>query len=256
MTNDQFFTHPMIAELCLSRLRLDDYPTIIEPSCGNGSFFKLLPKRAIGIEIDAAVACERAVIMDFFNYQANRRRHPILVVGNPPFGRISNLAVRFFNHAAGFADTIAFIVPATFRRFSIQNRLDLKFRCQHDEPIPSGSFQPKTMKARCVFQIWKHTAHPRSLVMVQHSPDFWSCRRSEADIAMKAYGGSGDCGTIIEPEEVVNPRAYHFLKLRVPSIRQRLATLDFYPLSADTVRQDSLGMSDLYYLYGQKFPNA
>ncbi len=72
---------------------------------------------------------------------------------------------------------------------------------------------------------------------------------------MKAYGGSGDCGTIIEPQAVVNPRAYHFLKLRIPSIRHRLKTLEFYPLSRFTVRQDSLGMSDLYYLYGLRYPN-
>ena len=196
-------------------------------------------------------------MQDFFTLQLTNKRHPILFVGNPPFGLNSSLAVKFFNHAAGIADKegdeIAFIVPATFRRFSVQNRLDLNYHCRFTEEIPMGSFIPKTMHARCVFQIWQRRSKPRKKIVVEPSPDFWHCKRSEADIAMKAYGGSGDCGTIIEPEEVINPKAYHFLKLRTPSIRHRLAKLDYYPLSAHTVRQDSIGMTDLYYLYNQKF---
>lgn len=251
MLNDQFFTQPAIAEICLSRLSLDEYPTIIEPSCGNGSFFNLLPKGSIGIDIE--VSCPGALVMDFFDFRLDRWEHPILVVGNPPFGHNSSLAVKFFNYSAEFADTIAFIVPATFQRVSIQNRLSMCFRCKHTEKIPKDSFTPR-MQARCVFQIWYRGQRKRTKVKVVPSRDFWSCKRGEADIAIKAYGGSGDCGDIIEPEEVVNPKAYHFLKLRIPSIRKRLENLDCYPLAGYTVRQDSIGMSDLFYLYQKKFP--
>lgn len=251
---DQFFTVTVIAELCLQRLDLHKYPTIIEPSCGDGSFFKLLPSHAIGIEIDPKVACVGARIMDFFDYQPDNLPTPILIVGNPPFGRISSLAIRFFNHAASFADTIAFIVPATFRRFSVTNRLNLHFHCHHDEVIPKGSFRPKTMQARCVFQIWERQLTQRIRVIIPTSEDFWPVPRKEADIALKAYGGSGDCGTIIPPEDVVNPRAYHFLRIRNRTVIERLQRLPYYPLASYTVRQDSIGLSDLYWLYSQSEP--
>jgi hypothetical protein len=254
MLNDQFFTQPVLAEICVSRLNIAEYPTIIEPSCGTGSFLQCLPKRTIGIELDKTIACPGAVIGDFFDYKPCKLKSPILVIGNPPFGKVSSLAIQFFNHATTFADTIAFIVPATFLRVSVTNRLSLDFRCKHSECIPKGSFQPRTMQARCVFQIWQKSPYKRKRIKIQKSSDFWPCARKDADIALKAYGGSGDCGTIIPPNEARNPRAYHFLKLKTPVIKKRLELLDYYPLAGYTVRQDSIGLSDLYYLYKLKYP--
>ena len=48
-------------------------------------------------------------------------------LGNPPFGKNCSLAIKFFNKAAEFADLIAFIIPRTFKRISIQNKLNLNF---------------------------------------------------------------------------------------------------------------------------------
>jgi predicted RNA methylase len=63
---------------------------------------------------------------DFFT--ADHQHQPgLMVIQNPPFGRGSDLAIRFFNKAATFADYIAQIVPRTFRRPSIQNRLGDNF---------------------------------------------------------------------------------------------------------------------------------
>jgi len=43
----------------------------------------------------------------------------ILVYGNPPFGEQSNLAIKFFNESAKIADTIAFVLPLSFKKDSI-----------------------------------------------------------------------------------------------------------------------------------------
>ena len=79
-----------------------------------------------------------------------------MVIGNPPFGKISSFAVRFFNKSAEYAEVIAFIVPRTFKRVSVQNRLNLNFHLIYNEDLPMKPccFEPK-MGAKCCFQIWK-----------------------------------------------------------------------------------------------------
>ena len=114
---DQFYTLPQVARECVDTLlqyvSFDDYDVILEPSAGTGSFFELLPTtKRKGIDLEPK--CDHVETMNFFDFVAEPNTS-YCVVGNPPFGRISSTAVKFFNHAATFASVIAFIrlfVPA------------------------------------------------------------------------------------------------------------------------------------------------
>lgn len=55
----------------------------LEPSAGDGAFFKKLGDGAVGIEIDPSVACSGLKIMDFFDYSTNNKFDTI--IGNPPY---------------------------------------------------------------------------------------------------------------------------------------------------------------------------
>jgi len=79
-----------------------------------------------------------------------------LVIGNPPFGRVSSLAIKFFNYSATWANVIAFIIPRTFRKISVQNKLDNMFHLVYDEEISNNPccFSPQMM-VKCCFQIWE-----------------------------------------------------------------------------------------------------
>ena len=128
---------------------------ILEPSAGNGSFLLNLPiKKIIGIDI--LPEHESIIEKDFFTYMPPEDCKNVLVIGNPPFGKVSSLAISFFNHASKWANVIAFIVPRTFRRTSVQNRLNLNFNLIYDEELPTKPccFKPK-MAVKCCFQIWK-----------------------------------------------------------------------------------------------------
>ena len=91
--------------------------------------------------------------MDFLKFKPKENKK-YLIIGNPPFGRSSSIAIKFFNKAALFSDCIAFILPRTFKRISIQNRLDLNFSLIYtkDLPVKPCCFIPK-MEAKCCFQI-------------------------------------------------------------------------------------------------------
>jgi hypothetical protein len=263
---DKFYTVPVISEKCLknigSRYDWSDWGLVIEPSAGNGSFLTRIPTdKKIGIDISP----EHADIIkkDFLTYTPPSDIGKILVVGNPPFGKISSLAIKFFNHASKWADVIAFIIPRTFRRVSVHNKLDTNFHLVFDEEIPISpcSFSPPMM-AKCCFQIWekKEIKRIKCELSTNHKDwDFLAFGAKDkkgqptppngADFAMRAYGGK--CGEIIHTGlENLRPKSWHWIKSKINknTLIERFKTLD-YTLSTDTARQNSMGRGELVMLY-------
>jgi len=269
MNLDQFYTKPEIAEKCFNTLKkfidFKNYDYIVEPSAGNGSFFKLIDERKrIGFDLDPK--WDGIVKMNYFDFLPNDK-YKYIVVGNPPFGKISSLAVKFFNKSAEYADVIAFIIPRTFKRVSIQNNLNLSFHLIYNEdlPVTPCSFEPK-MSSKCCFQIWKKQDIPRKLTVYDKThPDFNFVKLGPkdknnqptppkgADFVIKAYGAN--CGTIIETNlNNLRPKSWHWMKANInpKQLKKRFKTLD-YSMSKDTVRQDSIGQRELIYLYKCKY---
>ena len=122
---DQFYTKPEVVDRVLSLINCSLFDYVVEPSAGAGDFLRRLPKDTrVGIDLEPAdPEIEQG---DFFDFKPATTKN-VLTIGNPPFGKNSSLAVKFFNHAASFSDCIAFIVPRTFRKPSIINRLHQNF---------------------------------------------------------------------------------------------------------------------------------
>ncbi len=263
---DKFYTKPEIVRRCISRIEnWDIWDLVIEPSAGCGNFFEQIPvtnKYGMDIKPD----CDSIKKMNFFDYTPHISGK-ILVIGNPPFGKNSSLAVKFFNHAAQWAECIAFVIPKTFRRISIQNQLNLSFHLTHDEDIPTKpcSFVP-TMSVKCCFQIWKKGDTKRESIKLPITHNDWEFMQfgpkddrnqptppTGADFAVLAYGGK--CGRIQTTDlKKLRPKSWHWIKsnIDVDTLKQRFETLD-YSISEDTARQNSIGKSDLVYLYSSKF---
>jgi hypothetical protein len=277
---DKFYTITSIAKRCISKVGdhydWDQWGIVIEPSAGNGSFFMQLPvekERKVGIDI--LPEHPEIIKQDFFTYSPSLSPLPskrILVIGNPPFGRVSSLAIKFFHHAAKWADVIAFIVPRTFRRVSVQNKLDLHFHLVYDEEIPTTpcSFTPPMM-AKCCFQIWERRSESRSLITLDVSHTDWKFLSfgpkdvlgqptppEGADFAIRAYGGK--CGEIvsdIDQLKDLRPKSWHWIKCLVggPNKKVLIERFEFldYSLSKDTARQNSIGRGELVQLYSESF---
>lgn len=272
---DKFYTVPSVARACIDSVgSLYDWTSwdlIVEPSAGNGSFSCPLiagpvPSVAMDIVPEAAGIEER----DFFTYVPPSDKKKILVIGNPPFGRVSSLAIKFFNHAASWATAIAFIVPRTFRRISVQNRLSLNFALIHDEDIPMEpcSFNPP-MQAKCCFQIWVKQRVERPMIDLPTTHEDWEflgfgpkddagqpTPPLGADFALRAYGGR--CGDIVSGAAALaalRPKSWHWIlckKIDAATLMARFAALD-YSLSTDTARQNSIGRAELVQLYVEKY---
>ena len=266
---NKFYTKKTISLKCLEILKnyisYKNYDYILEPSAGNGSFFNEIPQdKRIGIDLQPdCIGIEK---MDFFDFVPKKDKI-YLVVGNPPFGKSTSLAIKFFNKSAKFANCIAFIIPRTFKRVSIQNKLDLKFNLVYNEDLPTKPccFTPK-MNAKCCFQIWMKNEIPRKIISYdENHPDFVFLKLGPkdnknqptppkyADFAIKAYGSN--CGQINKTNlQNLRPKSWHWIKsnINIEELKIRFQNLD-YSISKDTVRQDSIGKKDLIHLYKCKY---
>jgi hypothetical protein len=263
---DKFYTIPACSKRCIDKVcelyDITKWDLIIEPSAGNGSFFDQIPsKNKIGIDI--MPEHPNIARQDFFDYAPPKNKKKILIIGNPPFGRVSSLAVKFFNHAAQFATVIAFLVPRTFRKISIQNKLDDRFHLVYDEEIPNNPccFSPQMM-VKCCFQIWEKRSTRREFIDLPMTHPHWEFLKmgpndpqgqptppTNADFAMRAYGGAiGEIRT--SGLEDLRPKSWHWFKANIDKERlieifQRLDYLN----SLNTARQNSMGRGELVGLY-------
>ena len=161
---DSFYTKSEIAKRFVQKvdslINLSSFDYVIEPSAGSGRILDFLPKTAIGVDIHP----ERDDIIksNWFDYMVESSplymdNPSIAIVGNPPFGSNSKLAVEFFLHAASMdAQAIAFIVPRSWMKFSVQNRLPRNYDLMWSAVLPDDSFTfgDDDYSVRCVAQLW------------------------------------------------------------------------------------------------------
>lgn len=263
---DKFYTIPTYSKKCIDKVfelyDINKFELIIEPSAGNGSFLNQInSKNKIGLDIEPEG--QDILKMDFFNYHPHLASENVLVMGNPPFGKVSSLAIKFFNHAAKWSTIIAFIVPRTFRKPSVQNKLDNNFHLIYDEdvPIKPCCFQPQMM-VKCCFQIWEKRDTKRQTINLPTKHEHWEFLAFGplddkgqptppigADFAMRAYGGKiGE----IKKENLNNlrPKSWHWIKSNIDKeeLILRFNKLD-YSDSLNTARQNSMGRGELIRLY-------
>lgn len=253
-TLDKFYTKSAVARQCiaffetcsgieLSKSRAD----ILEPSAGAGAFLDHLPDATLAY--DLAPEDPRVERQDFLGLT---REAPAIVIGNPPFGKASRLAVKFFNHAAGFASHIAFIVPRTFEKSSVQNRLDRSFSLIGQMPLKRDSFTfaGESYAVPCAFQVWARTLEQRPVITLPRvHPDFSFVRREAADFAFQRVGVRA--GTVKVRFEAASAASHHFIRSNVPleSLLSRFAEIDFSDVKARTAGNPSISKTELVALY-------
>jgi hypothetical protein len=263
---DKFYTISSYSKTCIDKTfelySESQFDLIVEPSAGNGSFFNQLPSHN-KVGIDISPENQNITKMDFFNFIPPANKTNILVIGNPPFGKVSSIAIKFFNHAAKWANIIAFIIPRTFRRPSVQNKLDKMFHLMYDEDVPTKPccFTPQ-MTVKCCFQIWEKKEIVRPFVDLPTKHDDWDflpygpidkfgqpTPPFGADFAMRAYGGKiGEIKT--DKLDELRPKSWHWIKSKIEKkeLINRFGNLD-YSDSLNTARQNSMGRGELVRLY-------
>lgn len=260
---DKFYTKADVANYLIDKILKTvslDKLMFLEPAAGNGSFVKPLIKRKLEV-VAYDILPENKIIKkaDFLVLDFKKIEHQkVAVIGNPPFGRVSSLAIRFFNKSAEFADYICFIVPKTFRKESVINKLDSNFWLVHDEDLPRNSFllNNKPHDVPCCFQIWERRSSQR-IVEPEIEMDFFEYTKDplEADLAIRRVGSNA--GKAIEQDLIaLSIQSHYFIVLNKISKKHFLnkyKKINFSPVINNTAGIRSLSKKELAKLINENF---
>ncbi|MCF0126143.1 MAG: SAM-dependent methyltransferase, partial [Clostridia bacterium] len=192
---DRFYTKEEVAKKCISFIKnIEDFNIIIEPAAGRGSFSSNI-NNCLAFDIEPKAP--NIIKADWFSIDKNKFLKPnnkILIVGNPPFGQQNSIAIKFFNESSKIADTIAFILPKSFKKDSIKNRLNLNFHLIFEKELEEKSFefQNKEVSIPCIFQIWKKQNTPRTKVRLKTTTKYFDFvdDKTKADFRIQRVGGN------------------------------------------------------------------
>jgi len=245
---DQFYTNKEVAKEFYNYLdhqfSLEDY-FLIEPSSGEGAFSDLFHSNSISLDLDPKK--DYIIKQDFFdfNFSSLDISIPVFSIGNPPFGKNSSLAVKFFNKSAEYSKYIAFIIPKTFKKVSVQNKLNLSFHLIQEIELQKNSFvfnnQPYDVP--CVFQVWEKKDLLRDKVKTNIKSKYFDfVSKDDGEFAIRRVGGLA--GKVILSFEDYKEPSHYFIKSKI-DIEDLLDILvDGYP-QFNSIAKNSAGNPSL-----------
>jgi hypothetical protein len=178
-----------------------------------------------------------------------------ITISNPPFGRNNSLSIPFFNHAASVSDAICFVVPRSWRKWSVTNRLDLNFELVFDKDLDidyvdstGDLISDKSRLATC-FQIWSRTLTPRLPVRIKDMGVIEKVSPELADISLTVFGYG--CGQLKQDFDRVPNTTQLFLKLIHPKALAALQSVDFSKFYKSTAYTEALSIQEINYLLNE-----
>jgi hypothetical protein len=266
-TADQFYTNPSIAIACVNTI-LQKYPEShkykwIEPSAGSGAFLNALPSPIDKIGIDIQPGAPNIQQADFLTWslpQSQQLHQPIMVFGNPPFGRQSATAKAFIAKACNFASIIAFILPKSFTKPSMYKAFDPKFHCTYSEEVPSNSFliNNTPYDVPCIFQIWERrtTDRPKEEKIIESGFEYIKLQETlpmtpplpEYHIAFRRVGVYAGKAHAYSPTTQYSTQSHHFIRFNseyAPHLNKIIEKINSHTFPSNTVGPRSLSKSEI-----------
>ena len=221
-TIDKYYTKEACVQVCLDLVKkyieLDsNKDLVIEPSAGNGSFIsgiKLLCNNFIFY--DLAPENSEIIKQDYLNlnyYDFKNKFNNIHIIGNPPFGRQSSLAIQFIKKSCEFCSSLSFILPKSFKKDSLKKTFPLNFHLMYEVDLPEKSFLVDDVEHNvpCVFQIWEKKMHNRVINEKLEPNNFIFVEKTQQpDISFRRVGVNA--GTIDINIDEKSIQSHYFIK--------------------------------------------
>lgn len=214
---DKFYTCDETVDVVLEKViqfvSITSNDLVIEPSAGDGSFVKKLRyDNVIGIDIQPETS--GIVKCDFFEYKVPSGFDKIHVIGNPPFGKNGSMALKFMKHSMGFAESVSFILPKSFKKESLMMKIPRNFELAYQIDLQRNSFLVNGEKydVPCVFQIWKKNDEGKLRTFDTISPIGFSFVKKKEfhHIAFRRVGGKS--GKVTVDTENCNINCFYFIR--------------------------------------------
>jgi predicted RNA methylase len=256
---EQFFTPRAVADDVTARV-LAVVPdalerTWLEPAGGTGAFVDAA--RAAGVQdvVSCDIEPRHPLVAQGDFLQLPLAVSHAVAVGNPPFGRNNSLSIPFFNRAARYSDHIAFIVPRSWRKWSVTNRLDRQFHLLADDELSinyedaDGQVSRARPLLRTCLQIWERRAERRPRIAVEDRRVIARATPEEADVALTIFGFG--CGTVKTefPRRKITTELY--LTLLHPRALEALQAVDYTRFSRNVAYTEALSIHEVNYLLNE-----
>jgi predicted RNA methylase len=256
---EQYYTPTDLAEQLISEVLvlvpdLADRK-ILEPAGGTGSFLKAAAQVGAKDFLSFDIEPKHANVTKANFLAAKLSGENAVTISNPPFGRNNSLSIPFFNKAANHSEFICFIVPRSWRKWSVINRLDRRFHlvADHDIQIDYEDDSGEKLSVRnnlaTCFQIWqrKESLRPKYSVLDQGLIE--KTTPMNADVALTIFGFS--CGRVQTDFERKPNTTKMFLKLHHPNALKALQSIDFGRFSKNTAYTQALSLPEINYLLNE-----
>lgn len=219
-TTDKFYTSPQAVNLCFQafqeEVKVSPDDILLEPSAGNGAFIEPLSRFGVKcLFYDLYPEHPSVVKQDYLTLPNPSGK--IHVIGNPPFGRQSSLAVKFIRKSAEFASTISFILPKSFKKQSYQDKIPRRFHLLREIDLPEDSFllAGKPHHVPCVFQIWERREVDREVEEKQTPVGYTFVKKGDTPhISFRRVGVYA--GNISREFENKSEQSHYFLRFDNP----------------------------------------
>jgi predicted RNA methylase len=229
--------------------------TVIEPAGGTGSFIKAAQAAGVTefLSFDIEPKHDLVKKADFLVKKITAK--DAVTISNPPFGRNNSLSIPFFNKAAQHSEYICFIVPRSWRKWSVVNRLDRRFHLIADHDImidyvdDLGERLSKRTSLSTCFQIWQRRDDLRPLIKVQDLGLIEKCGPEVADVALTIFGFG--CGKVRTEFERKPNSTVMFLRVIHPKALAALKSVDFNRFSKNTAYTAALALPEINYLLNE-----
>jgi predicted RNA methylase len=215
--------------------------TVCVPGAGIGSYIVALleagvkPENIVAVELNPRYGelgegifkrfGVNYVFADFLEWVPDMRFD--YVVGNPPYGKNASLAVKFLNKAPELADNVSYVLPRTFRKPSVLNRINEHLHLVDDVDVSDETFGGTIITCR---QKWRLTEEKRERIKTytQH-PDLSFVSKAESNIFVGRVG-AGPAGKVLTADYDHLTEQHYFLQV-TDTVRDRLLSIQ------DTLKQ-------------------
>lgn len=220
-TIDKYYTKGATANSCIELIKkhvtINHNDLIIEPSAGDGSFIEGIKTISSNyLFYDLEPEHEEIQKQDYLDCDVNliqSKYDNIHIIGNPPFGRQSSLAIKFIKKSCNFCDSVSFILPKSFKKESLKKTFPLNFHLIFETDLPNDSFlvDGKEHDVPCVFQIWKKMEYNRNVLQKLEPSGFAFVEKIEdPDISFRRVGvNAGKIDTDIADKSI---QSHYFIK--------------------------------------------
>jgi len=245
---EQYYTPSDVAVHCVevmdSIAKRDIY---LEPAGGTGAFIDALGDRVV-VSYDIEPKHHKVEYADFLTKELTVSN--VITITNPPFGRNHSLSIPFFNKCADVSDYIAFIIPKSWRKWSVLNRLDRRFHLVHDEELVVDYIDGGTGKLNTIYQIYEKRETLRDLIIITDHNYITKVKDPrDADVALTIFGRG--CGKIRTEFESKPKTTQMYLKLNEPWVIEALPELEFKRFYENVAFTEALSINEINHLLNQ-----